>query len=161
MGHKIEGSCVILAYLSFSYIESYIAQFSSTIQNVLHVNDVNSERAYLVERCTLNSFFYVIHERNSNSLIGALEIRDPGHASQLYCWINEQFWGRGYFKEALQLAVREYVRTTSETILSACVDEENTQSLMSLQACGFKKKGTRLGPHGNQYILELHIDDIL
>ena len=160
MEPKLYGSEIILEYLSLNDIDHYLAQFSKTIQTCLQVHDFESERDYLIARCTQDAFFYIIQKKDG-TLIGALEIRDPGHISQLYCWINEQFWGRGYFKEALRLAVREYANQTNEATISACVDAHNERSFNALQKCGFAKKGTRMGPHGKQYILYLQINDIL
>src|SRR5579872_4418621 len=161
MEHILEGSHVILNCLSREVIDAYLEKFSSTIQTLLHVSDVQSERQYLMARCAQQSFFYTITHREHGAVIGAIEIRNPGHISQLYCWINEQFWGCGYFKQALRLAVREYAAQTHEMMISACVDTTNARSLAALQAAGFKKKGTRNGPHGMQMVLELHIKDIL
>lgn len=161
MEHILEGSQIILNHLSHEVIDEYLEKFSATIQTLLHVGDVQSERQYLMARCAQQSFFYTIAHREHGTVIGAIEIRNPGHISQLYCWINEEFWGCGYFRQALRLAVREYAMQTGEQIISACIDTDNARSLAACQSVGFKKKGTRNGPHGMQMVLELHINDIL
>ena len=158
---KIPGSLLFLDQLSHHYITPYLDQFSSYIQKLLHVQNVESERTYLEARCAQNSFFYVIVNKFNNQLIGAIEIRNPGHLSQLYCWINEQFWGNGYFQEAMHLAARAYKNETNHHTISACVDTRNGRSLHALEKAGFKKRGTRTGPHGLQFVLQLHINDIL
>lgn len=152
---------IIIEPLQLQHIDSYLAQFSFIIRRTLSVFSLDSERAYLEMRCAATNFFYVIKDTHTASIIGAIEIRDPGHLSQLYCWLNEQYWGRGYFSYAFKQVLYLYHDATGEKIITACVDENNLQSLRALMKNGFKKKGSRLGPQGKQIILELHINDIL
>lgn len=161
MGYKkLNGTLISVSTLQFADIDSYLHQFSPTIQALLYVDNPLSERHYLVGRCE-SPYFFVIRENQSGSLVGALEIRDPGHKSQLYCWVNERFWGNGYFKEAFNIIARLYKKETQEKTISACVYNTNERSLHALKAVGFYETGMRLGPYGNQIMLALDIDRVL
>jgi len=152
---KLMGRFVILESLSDHLIPSYFEQFSSLIKSLLHVQDEQSEYNYLQARIEQNAFFYVIIKKDTEQLIGAMEIRDPGHASQLYCWINERYWGAGYFKESMQLLTDYYQKQTGYHALTACIDCTNVRSFYALKKIGFKKIGTRMGPFGNQHVIKI------
>ncbi len=101
-------------------------------------------------------FFYCIFDVQCNTLIGAIEIRDACEfAGQLYCWIHEDYWGTGYFQQALQLAAREYFARTSERFFTAHVDIDNMRSYHALRKAGFAPFGFYDGPYGKQHVLLL------
>lgn len=160
MGKSVlRGNRVHLIKLAYESIDSYLQNFSKKIQSLLHVQDPQSERCYLNARIEQNvKFFYVI--QCNEQTIGAIEIRDPGHTSQLYCWVNEQFWGTGCFQEAMGLVLREYKKQIDEEIISACIDEKNGRSVHALEKVGFKKIRARSGPFGKQIVLHLHMKDV-
>jgi RimJ/RimL family protein N-acetyltransferase len=84
---------------------------------------------------------------DSAVLIGALEIRDPACRSQLYCWINERWWGNGYFQQAVMLAAIHYFTQTNEQTISACIDIDNMRSYHAFIKAGFVTQRIRF----NQY----------
>ena len=123
------------------------------------MQDAESERCYLNARIEQQvQFFYVI--QCNDQIIGAIEIRDPGHTSQLYCWVNEQYWGTGCFQEAMRLVLGKYKNQTNEEIISACIDQTNKRSIHALEKIGFKKIRARMGPFGTQVVLHLHMKDV-
>lgn len=149
------GQTVALYPLSHDHIDAYLAAFSPLVMSALHVSDHRSERDYLLDRIARQAFFYVIVTFDTRCLIGAIEIREPVYRSQLYCWINEQFWGKNYFRQALCLATDYYFQVTGQSSISARVDCRNTRSYKSLTSYGFKEQKKVPGGYGPQYELEL------
>ena len=146
------GSC------SASNSESPAARmFSATVCDLLHVDDLASEYDYLqhiIEKQQDRTLFYCVFSKVVGQLIGGLAIRDSRvFASQLYCWLNEQFWGRGYLQEAMPLAMNAYFSFFNESYVRAHVDIDNMRSYYALKKCGFVDFGMSKGPRGKQYIL--------
>jgi RimJ/RimL family protein N-acetyltransferase len=148
-----------LVLLSYGQVQSYLAMFSPMVQSLVHVSSVSAEQAYVLYRIGQNAaapFFYGIIEQLSYQLIGAIDIRDPfTSAGQLYCWLNEQFWGRGYIQQAIALAAQDYFRCTQERYFNAHVDVANLRSYYALKKAGFADYGFYNGPRGRQYNLIL------
>ncbi len=157
MGPKsVAGEHIFLEYLSKEHIPEYLYHFSPTIQALLRVNAISSERSYLEEQCQQSDlFFYVIKDGQTEDIIGAIEIRSATFRSQLYCWLNEHWWGKGYFQEAITLAVSVYFSQTGEQTISARIDCNNSRSLRALQKVGFHSYGIVEGPRGKQFELIL------
>ena len=64
MEYVLAGSQVILNVIWPAVIDKNLTTFSITIQQLFHVQDVQSERKYLIERCAQqSSFFYTITHR--------------------------------------------------------------------------------------------------
>lgn len=142
----------VLVKLSPKWIDAYLQRFSDEVQAVLHVKGIGSERAYLVQRIKEEvPFFFVLLDQLSKEVMGAIEIRHPTHRSQLYCWINERWWGTGRFKSAMLQAAHFYFEKSGESTITACVDCENVRSYYALKKVGFLEKGIAQGPHGLQY----------
>ncbi len=154
---EIIGKSITLVPLSKEYIDKYLAQFSSQVKQALDVEDHQSEREYLHYRIDQDSFFYLIIDKKTEKLIGAIEIREPGYQSQLYCWINEQFWSQGYFQESLQLLLPYYKKITNENHIKACVNSNNERSFKALQKAGFAIVGMRDVGGKGQYLMEIKI----
>lgn len=129
--------------------------FSQVVRAALHVFSVDSEIAYVRSSLQIvGMLFYGIF--CSGVLVGAIQIRDhQSHASQLYGWLNENYWGCGYYQEALQLVSRYYFETTAYHLLRAHVDVSNKRSYHALKKCGFADCGWYDGPAGKQYVLVL------
>ncbi len=157
MGPKsVLGEHVFLEHLTKEHIPEYLHTFSPTIQAILRVNTIRSERSYLEERCQCEDlFFYVIKDSETENLIGAIEIRSAAFRSQLYYWLNEHWWGRGYFQEALTLALSLYFSQTGEQTVTARIDCDNIRSLRALQKADFHSYGVVEGPRGKQFELIL------
>ncbi len=146
----------VLVKLSSEWVGAYLQIFSDVIQGILHVKETDSERGYLMECIEQGApFFFMVLEQASNELIGAIEIRNPLHRSQLYCWINEKWWGTGCFKDAMHQAAQAYFEKSRESTITACVDHDNVCSYRALKKVGFIEKGTLQGPHGLQYEMVL------
>lgn len=90
-------------------IEAYMKMFSPAVRGALFVSSLQEEREYVIVHLEQQlhgmTHFYGIFLSDRNQLIGAIEIRDANaYRGQLYCWINEQYWGAGYFLEAMRVA---------------------------------------------------------
>jgi len=161
MKHKeVRGQLVTLRLLHKDHFADYVQMFSPTVRHVLHVPGVENELAYLHERLSKvrqgTTLFYCVFDNQGDKLIGAIEIRDQvEHQGQLYCWLNEQFWGNGRYQEALSLAAQTYFDTTQEHFFTARIDVSNQRSYHALRKCGFAQDGLHNGPYGRQYKLIL------
>jgi RimJ/RimL family protein N-acetyltransferase len=137
-------------------IASYLASFSPTVMQMLHVRSLEEEYAYLQSRISRptyeRNFFFCL--MNGATCIGALEIRDPAiHAGQLYCWLHESVWGKGYLQWAFTISAAWYFIMTQESFITAHVDMNNWRSHQALKKCGFSDAGIIHGPHEKQYQL--------
>lgn len=152
----LEGRLVVLYPLAQGHISSYVQHYSVRVQQLLHVDNLQQEIRYVHQSLTdKNSFFYGITQKSSPTIIGAIEIRSPVYRSQLYCWLNEHYWGKGYFQEAMQLVAIHYFKVTGHGTICACVDYENERSFYALKKVGFQEKRITQGPYGLQYELVL------
>lgn len=137
-------------------LDDYERIFTPVIQETLHVSSAAAERIYIKERIAHHAdgrtFLFGIFL--NDALIGALEIRDASTSrGQLYCWLNESFWGNGYFQKALSLAAAFYFDHTNERYITAHVNCDNLRSYRALKKAGFADAGYVMGPHGKQYEL--------
>ena len=133
---------------------------NSFVRSILHVQSIEQEQAYFHERILKQqsgkTFFYGIFDKNTQVLCGAIEIRDPlEHRGQLYCWLNEAWWAKGYIQEAIVLLSHYYFAQTKATYITAFVDATNQRSYWALKRVGFADSAKSEGPHGNQYELLL------
>lgn len=99
---------------------------------------------------------YLINQYNEeNEVISAIEIRETSqHAGQLYCWLNEAFWGKGLLHETMCLVSQEYFKNT-EIFLNAHVDVKKRTKLFRLKKSEFTDSGFIKGLCGKQYELIL------
>ena len=147
---------VCIESLSQDYIEQYLEAFSESVRVPLRVQSIESERDYLKQRMAQKApFFFVITIKQTGQLIGAIEIRDASHRSQLYCWINEKWWGSGLFQKVMELAAQRYFSHTENESISARVDCSNKRSLHALEKNGFALQGISLGSSEKQYSMVL------
>lgn len=151
------GRNIFLRLLEESDKLFYMQQFSELVRSLLHVESIQQEEAYFQEHIFFNkSYFWGIFDLTTNNLCGAIEIRDPGqHRGQLYCWLNEAWWQKGYIQEAIVLAAEEYWNKTNVRFITALVDESNKRSYWSLKKAGFVDVAKIKGPYGKQYELIL------
>jgi RimJ/RimL family protein N-acetyltransferase len=141
-----------------SDLDEYERIFTPLIQEALHVSSAAAERIYITERIAHHAHgrTFIFGVLLDNALIGALEIRDASTSrGQLYCWLNESYWGNGYFQKALALAADFYFQNTDERYITAHVDCTNLRSYRALKKAGFADAGFVPGPHGRQYELLL------
>ncbi len=147
---------VTIRSLTDGDLDDYERLFTPLVREALHVSSPAIERIYIKERIAQHesgtTFLFGVF--SNHELIGALEIRSANTSrGQLYCWLNEQFWGNGYFQEALQLAASFYFNHTQERYITAHVDCENLRSYRALRKAGFVDAGFQNGPHGKQFEL--------
>lgn len=135
------GEKVSLRLLSDTYITSYLASFTQEVRSALDVPDIDTEYTYVCERMPLvkdqRTFFYCIFDVQSDTVIGALEIRGIEHPGQLYVWLHPAYWGKGYFQEAMRLAATHYFNCTQSLYFTARVDSTNKRSYRALKKAGF------------------------
>lgn len=153
MKHAISGgTAIVLMPLTASLIDSYCAMFSPTIAQALHT-DVDAERVYIEQQCKQrNGLFYCIVSCAAQTIMGAIAI---GHNGALYSWLNEAYWGQGYYQQALVMLAGIYFAQTESRYFSAYVDVENKRSYYALTKCGFAPYAIRRGPFGKQHHLIL------
>jgi RimJ/RimL family protein N-acetyltransferase len=153
----LEGLLVILKPLQEVHIAEYLSSFSTVVQQMLHVSDHACEHEYLKARMADdNNYFFCIFLQSTMRLIGAIDIRDQAYFSgQLYCWLNEQYWGVGVYQEALALASRAYFLQTHMRYMTARVDVYNERSYYALRKGGFAQARVVQGPYGKQYEMVL------
>lgn len=157
MKHLIlHGARVMVRALKEQDMSEYLLRLSSTVQELLHISSPDAEQQYIEERLKQegDNCMYAIVENSSGLLIGGLEIRPvPPFFGQLYVWINDQFWGYGYFQEAITLVASAYFEHTDASSFTAHVDVSNKRSYGALKKCGFIDIGMCNGAYGKQYIL--------
>jgi RimJ/RimL family protein N-acetyltransferase len=151
----VHGNLIDLYPLASEHINSYLHHYSSLVQTILHVSDRTQEMYYLQLKIKEEAFFYGIAQKASSTIIGAIEIRNPVYRSQLYCWLNEQYWGNGYFQEAIQLAANEYFQQSTYSSITARVDCKNRRSVAALKKAGFQGQKVVPGAYGMQIELIL------
>ncbi len=147
---------VTIRSLTDGDLDEYERLFTPRVQESLHVSSSTIERIYIKERIAQHedgaTFLFGIF--CDEQLIGAIEIRSAQTSrGQLYCWLNEQFWGNGYFQKALHLAASFYFNHAHERYITAHVDCTNLRSYRALKKAGFADAGFVQGPHGRQFEL--------
>lgn len=158
MNGEMRGSTIIIRPLHESYFNQYLLMLSPVVQQALHVTDMRSELSYLHDSlqkmARKETFFYCIFNRATEQLIGAIEIRQYANG-QLYSWLNECFWGKGFFQEALNLVSRCYFQATGNLFFNVRVDVSNKRSYKALKKSGAADIGFYNGPRGKQFELIL------
>ena len=129
--------------------------FSETVRSFLGVTDIQSEQLYLkshYQQVQENKLvFFCIFLKQKEQFIGAIEIRPPHYKSQLYNWLNEQFWSQGFMQEALSLTARYYFMLHPRSVgITACVNVSNVKSIAALTRFGFEILLRRKGPKEDQ-----------
>ena len=151
---------IVLRELREDFFQAYLMAFSELVREMLHVEKKQSELRYLQKRFEKQkkeqTLFFCIFDKETDRLIGAIEIRDQREtSSQLYSWLHEDFWGTGRYQEALRLASQEYFIRTNAPFFSAHVDADNRRSYYALKKQGFADVSVHKGPYGKQYELIL------
>ena len=78
---------------------------------------------------------------------------------------EREFWGKGYAKEALMLAIEYMFKERNIHRIQANVLESNIASLKMHEKCGYKIEGLlrevvyKAGKYHNQYVLSLLRDE--
>lgn len=154
----LKGSLVTLRLVQHDFLEAYCAMFSPAVRRALNVKSLYAEGRYVLDwlATPLQDFFYGIFDNNSGLFVGAIAIRHKEqYAGQLYGWLNEDFWGRDFYQEALALIALMYFKKTQELFFTAHVDIGNQRGYYALKKCGFADMGFVCGPYGLQYKLLL------
>lgn len=138
----VVGTKVILEPLRYEHITAYLKAFVPVIRSILSVPSLDHEYCYLMQRLQAqydkNNFFYCVFNRQTNALIGCVEIRDAHFfAGQLYTWLHPAYWSANYFQEAMQYAARDYFMRTHATMITAHVAVTNRRSWRALVKAGF------------------------
>lgn len=153
MGRVLVGPRVKLRPLEPSIFEKYLASFSYIVRSYLGA-DLESERIYLEthyhQMLQGETFFFVILCKEKNIVIGAIEVRHESYRGQLYYWLNERFWSRGFLQEALKILLKYYHAQTGKKSVTAFVDVSNILSIRALERFGFHKEGTLKGARDTQ-----------
>lgn len=154
------GERICLRLLQKEYIDAYLAQFTEAVRKPLRVQDPLAERQYLeqalVKQKAGNTYFYLIFDKITESLLGAVEIRNPETSrGQLYTWLHHDFWGKGLFQEAIQLAAHDYFARTQAHYFDATVDVNNHRSYKALKKAGFADLSIQQGAWEDQFVLLL------
>ena len=149
-------SRLIIDFLASQYIQSYLSHFSLVVQQSLRVHSIESEKQYIEHQLWAQSrgytHFYCLIERAAQQVIGAIEIRNPiQFPGQLYCWLHESYWGKGYLREAMPTVADDYFEKTHNSSFNAHVHHDNQRSYYALKKCGFIDDGMYDGPWGLQY----------
>jgi RimJ/RimL family protein N-acetyltransferase len=152
------GKLITLRPLESKDINVYLEQLSDVVKQTLHIGSNDDESTYISERLVAQknniTCVYAVINNKSNELIGAVEIRPPiQYSGQLYIWLNEHYWGGGYFKEAIQIVIALYFQETNASFFTAHVDVYNTRSYFALKKAGFTDSAICNGPYGQQYVL--------
>lgn len=155
-GKMEQGPSLNVRQLSLADVPNYVSMFSNQVQDALRDTTRQGEEQYLKDRLVhtydQELFFYGIFL--DDFLIGAIEIRDEyAYRGQLYCWIHERYWGKGYFHRALNQALQLYFFHTKKTYIDAYVYAHNKRSYRALKKAGFMDAGITYGAHGKQYYL--------
>lgn len=155
---KLESPHLVLKELHQDLFDQYMLAFSPLICRLVGSSSVEAERIYLemqLQKVQIEAtFFFCIFEKISEMLIGAIEIRNQSYRGQLYNWINEEYWGNGYYKEAMLLTIPAYFkRFPEEDHFNARVDVSNLRSYYALKKIGFKETGIYKGAREDQFNL--------
>lgn len=147
-------SGITIKPLSQELIPLYLQAFSDAVKQALHVTSTSSEEQYLLAHLADpgDSVFFTV--MRDGVCIGAIAIRDkkrfPG---QLYSWLHHDYWGKGYYQEALRLVLQNYFEKTNEPYCTAHVDVTNMRSYKALKKAGFADLALIRGPYGKQFEL--------
>ncbi|MCA9770208.1 GNAT family N-acetyltransferase [Candidatus Dependentiae bacterium] len=153
------GDLVTIASLKERDIATYLEELSDVVRHTLYISSkqtkkecLESSKVDVQENGAI--CVYAILENKTKKLIGAIEIRPMYQfKGQLYVWLNEQYWGEGYFKEAIDLITQMYFENVLETFCTAHVDVMNVRSYKAFKKAGFADKEIYDGPYGKQYVL--------
>jgi len=98
------------------------------------------------------TFLYGIFELEKKCLIGSIEIRSKEHRGQLYTWLHEKYWGKGFFQDAFALVCKDYfMKNVHATEFTARVDISNQSSTKALLKAGCKIIRLCQGPREQQH----------
>jgi len=148
---EIKGNIITLRRLKEEYFVDYHNMFSPVARKGLEFPEsitLSYTIAYLHEEMRNAAkgkmLEYCIFDNKDNKLIGYLDIRDydPTDVGQFGCWINENYWGGGRFKEAVDLISKAYFKLhPNEQKYIAYVRLWNKRSYHALKKCGFLETG--------------------
>lgn len=152
---KLIGDDIELKKLSEDFFYEYLQMFSEIVQKSVAATqegELGYLHAQLEKQKNGKTFFLCIFEKTTQRLIGAIEIRSKAYRGQLYNWVNELYWGSGFYQEAFYLAVQAYFGDhPDEDHFNAWVDVSNKRSLKALQKLGCTVEGVRSDVREDQY----------
>jgi RimJ/RimL family protein N-acetyltransferase len=152
---ELRGTVVILRRLSHEHIAAYRAAFSPIIQQTVHAT-IDGELAFLQMHMvtTFNNFCYGIFN-DAGIFLGAIILHRHGTEYLLYGWIEEQFWGKQLYQDAVRTVAAYFFTQNLSPVLYAYVDCTNKRGYYALKKCGFADIALHNGPYGKQYVLLL------
>jgi len=88
------------------------------------------------------AFPWVLIEKETNQLVGMIEVEFEKHRAKLGYVLARTFWGAGYGTEAAHLVVAWAIAQPNIFRVWAVCDVENLQSARVLEKAGMKREGT-------------------
>jgi ribosomal-protein-alanine N-acetyltransferase len=148
----LQGSRIILRPMTVQDAEavhsllnnSEVSEFLSRVKYPLPVENVQRHLKGLNRPgARKKTFSFAVIEKKSEKLIGSASVRlSPNLAvGELGYWLGRDFWGNGYMKEALRLAVGFAFGELQLHRIFAHVFSENIRSCKLLEGLGFRKEG--------------------
>lgn len=106
-----------------------------------------SETIEFLKRCQRvwdegTSFPWVVVEKESNKLIGMVEVKFEKHRAELDYVLARAFWGAGYGTEAANLVIDWAIAQPNIFRVWAVCDVENYPSARVLEKAGMRREGT-------------------
>jgi RimJ/RimL family protein N-acetyltransferase len=89
-----------------------------------------------------NARIYMLVERATDQIMGALDLRKTGHARLDYgCVLMRRRWGQGLMTEAVAEVADWALRQPSIWRIGAVADVENVASIRVMEKAGFQREG--------------------
>ena len=90
-----------------------------------------------ITKTTVSDHIYCISNQD-NHLIGCISLTAGNCGWAFGYWLGQQFWHKGYMREAGEALLSEARRCLAPLNISACVFKDNPRSLAALDFFGFK-----------------------
>ncbi len=90
-------------------------------------------------------YYFLIHHKESSDIIGGINLNNiqmgaARHATLGY-WIDQDYQGQGYMREALALVINHAFKTLKLKRLNAACLPDNMRSIKLLKSSGFEEEG--------------------
>lgn len=99
-------------------------------------------------------FPFVIADKNTNQLVGMIEIRMEGHQAELGYVLAKVVWGKGYMTEAVQALINWAFRQPTIYRVYATTSVDNVGSQRVMEKAGMLREGLL-----KKYIVHPNIND--
>jgi ribosomal-protein-alanine N-acetyltransferase len=121
-----------------------VSEFLSRVRYPLPIENVRKHLEGLNRPgARKKTFSFAIIEKKSEKLIGSVSVKLSSNLAlgELGYWLGRDYWGKGYMKEALRLAVGFAFGELRLHRVFAHVFSENVRSSKLLERLGFKREG--------------------